>query len=134
MLGSVLSRLAPAATIASFTGRYAGLPLLVACLVMFGLPADVWAASGAAVKAKVDAHGKGDSHGKAGADAADPDAPPPEEEDAAVVLRRQEVPDTADEIVRLYLARNEDLVRLQGCRQRPKGFTHGVQQAMLIRL
>jgi len=134
MLGSVLSRLAPAATIASFTGRYAGLLLLVVCLVMFCLPADVSAASGAAVKSKVDAHGKGEAHGKANADSADPDAPEPEEEDAAVVLRRQEVPETADEIVRLYLARNEDLVRLQGCRQRPKGCTPGVQQAMLIRL
>jgi len=102
--------------------------------MLFCLPADVRAASGAVVKAKADAHGKGDAHGKAGLDGADPDAPPPDEEDAAVVFRRQEVPDTADEIVRLYLARNEDLVRLQGCRQRPKGCTPGVQQAMLIRL
>ena len=134
MLRSVLSRLAPAATIASFVGRYAGLPLFAICLVLSFLPSDARPASGAVVKAKVDAHGKGDAHGKAGANAADPDAPEPEEEDAAVVLRRQEVPDTADEIVRLYLSRNEDLVRLQGCRQRPTGCTPGVQQAMLIRL
>jgi len=128
MLRPLLNRFAPAATIVSFAGRYAGMPLVAFCLVLSFQPADVRAASAAVVKAK------GDAHGKAGVNAADPDAPEPEEEDAAVVLRRQEVPETADEIVRLYLARNEDLVRLQGCRQRPKGCTPGVQQAMLIRL
>ena len=79
------------------------------------------------------AHGKGDAHAKQAADHGDPDAPEEEEEDAAVVLR-QDIPETADEIVRLYLSRNEDLVRLQGCRQRPTGCTTGVQKAMLIRL
>jgi len=88
-------------------------------------------AGGAAATAS---HGKGDSHAKPAADHGDPDAPAEEEEDAAVVLRRQDIPETADEIVRLYLSRNEDLVRLQGCRQRPTGCTRGIQQAMLIRL
>jgi hypothetical protein len=88
-------------------------------------------AGGAAATAS---HGKGDSHAKPAADHGDADAPAEEEEDAAVVLRRQDIPETADEIVRLYLSRNEDLVRLQGCRQRPTGCTRGIQQAMLIRL
>ena len=73
---------------------------------------------------------KGDPHGQADVD---PDAPEEPEEDAGVVLRRQEIPGTADEIVRLYLSRNEDLVRLQGCRARG-GCGPGVQKAMLIRL
>ena len=131
MLRSAPNRLAAAATAASSAGRFVGLALFAVLLVLSCMPVDAVATASAAVKAKGDAHGKADAHG---ADSADPDAPEAEEEDAAVVLRRQEIPETADEIVRLYLARNEDLVRLQGCRQRPTGCTPGVQQAMLIRL
>lgn len=88
-------------------------------------------AHGAAAKSPAGGHGKGDAHGAAQAGA---DEEEEEEEDLALVLRRQEIPETADEIVRLYLNRNEDLMRLQRCRSRPTGCTAGVQQAMLIRL
>jgi len=111
-----------------------GSALFAMCLVLVCLPVDASATPSASAKSKGGAHGKADPHGAAAEDSVDPDAPEAEEEDAAVVLRRQEIPETADEIVRLYLARNEDLVRLQACRTRPTGCTTGVQQAMLIRL
>ena len=116
------------------SGRYGRLVSHAAFVLWLGLVLSLLSvpiqarAGGASAPA---AHGKGDAHAKP---AADPDAPEEEEEDVAVVLRRQDIPETADEIVRLYLSRNEDLVRLQGCRRRPTGCTPGVQQAMLIRL
>jgi hypothetical protein len=140
MLRSAQNRFATAATFASSGIRSGALFLVVLCLVLVALPVDAGAASTTGAKpkgdghGKVDGHGKADAHGKGGTDPGDPDAPEAEEEDAAVVLRRQEIPETSDEIVRLYLARNDDLVRLQGCRRRPTGCTPGVQQAMLIRL
>ena len=134
MSRSAHHRVAQAAKIGLTASRFAGMALFVMCLVLPCIPADAGAAPSAQTAAKGDAHGKVDGHGKASASAVDPDAAEAEEEDAAIVLRRQEIPETADEIVRLYLARNEDLVRLQSCRKRPTGCTPGVQQAMLIRL
>jgi len=131
MLRFAQNRLATQATRALSAGRIVGSALFSICLMLSGLTVDASATPSAAAKSKGDAHGKADPHS---AESADPDAPEAEEEDAAVVLRRQEIPETADEIVRLYLARNEDLVRLQACRTRPTGCTTGVQQAMLIRL